>query len=95
MGLISIKVDVGNVYPPKPIRVVIDNLENDDEITFKRSKSFEQEVNLPQGKYLITIFGVNQIDDTTSALVTGAFDPNDEQSSSDSNYVFIFIGETS
>lgn len=93
MGVVTVKVDVGSVYPPKPIRVMIDNLDNDNDFTYTSTKSFEQDFNLPEGRYVITIFGMNQLNDETTASVTGAFRPNNMQKSDDPNYVFVFIGD--
>ncbi|MES2485362.1 MAG: hypothetical protein V4581_05345 [Bacteroidota bacterium] len=86
-------MDVGSVYPPKPIRVIIDNIDNDNDFTYTSTKSFVQDFNLPNGRYVITIFGMNQVDDTTTASVSGAIDPHNSQSSDRSNYVFVFIGD--
>lgn len=95
MGNIKIKVDVGAVYPPKPIRVFIDNRDNNvDDYEFKSPKSFDHTFrDIPKGRYIITVSGMNQTDDETRITVSGDFKPNGSRTTGDENYSCVFIGE--
>lgn len=96
MGNVRIKVDVGAEYPPKPIRVFIDNRDNNiDDYEFVSPKSFDQAFEVPNGRYVITVSGMNQIDDKTTIEISGDFDPNDGNETSDENYACVFYGTVS
>jgi UDP-galactopyranose mutase len=94
MGRIRIKVEVGNVYPPKPIRVFIDSKSNDkDDYEFKSPRSFDQEFDVPQGTYTITISGMNQKNDKTDVEVSGDFSNPGVKTSSAPNYSIVYKGK--
>jgi|GEM_PF-4064947 len=94
MGRIRIKVTVGNVYPPKPIRVFIDSKTNDkDDYEYKSPRSFDQEFEVPDGDYTITIAGMNQKNDKTDVDITGDFSNPGAKSSAAPNYSLVYKGK--
>jgi hypothetical protein len=70
----TIEVIVTGGIAPIPIKVVIDNLNNNEDLTFKREFSFKEKFDLTTGEYLITITGMNPSDGTTEMRVSGTFD---------------------
>ncbi|MFN3968206.1 hypothetical protein [Flavobacterium sp.] len=94
MKKIKIKTVVESVYAPKKINVIINNLDNDlHDKYFESQKSFTQEFEAGVGRYVITIVGMNQINDTTTVTVSGDFKLSDTKHSNEENYVMVFIGE--
>lgn len=69
----TIEVAVTGGVAPIPIKVFIDNLENSDDIRFTRNRSFSESFNLPSGKYMITVSGMNPLDGQTKIDVLGNF----------------------
>ncbi len=88
MGVVTVKVEVGNEYAPEPIRVIIDGKE-----VFESEESFDAPFTLDKGRHTIKIIGMNQLRQGTKASVSGNYDPNDSQESNQPNYTFIFIGD--
>lgn len=69
----NITVNVFGGVAPLPIRVMIDNLDNNDDIKFTRNKSFSENYNLPPGRYTIIISGMNPSGGRTEMQVSGSF----------------------
>jgi hypothetical protein len=83
--------------PPIPLKAFIDNLENNAfDIHFNPSIGFEHKFNLPEGKYIFSVSGMNGLDQknkkgTTTVLLNGTFKkgpiPNSPQKSSGSFFI--------
>ncbi|MDI1256413.1 MAG: hypothetical protein PSV16_09940 [Flavobacterium sp.] len=71
--MINITTTVFGGIAPLPIKVSIDNLDNDHDVKFARTASFNENFNLPPGRYMIVISGMNPKDGRTEMSVTGDF----------------------
>lgn len=71
--MINITVNVKGGMAPLPIKVIIDNLDNNHDIKFSRSSSFSENFNVPPGRYMIIISGMNPKDGSTDMIVDGNF----------------------
>ncbi|RZJ70512.1 hypothetical protein [Flavobacterium sp.] len=86
---LTVKVEVGTVYPPSDINVYIREVDTKKEYTFSSDKSFEKDFNLPDGKYYIKIQGANQKNDTTKVTLSGA--TQREKSTAEPFYSIFFL----
>lgn len=57
--MVNVAVGVYGGTSPNPIKVFIDNLDNTDDHNYSSSTSFNQNFDLPPGKYMMTVTGVN------------------------------------
>ena len=89
----TITVKGGAIHPPKPIKVIIDNLDNSNDFNYVNPTWFKQDFNLPPGKYMIVVSGMNQTNDTTEISIAGNFIANKKRKTKDTWYACVFIGE--
>lgn len=83
--------------PPIPLKAFIDNLENNAfDIHFNPIIGYEHIFNLPEGKYIFSVSGMNGIADddelgTTTVILNGSFKngpiPNSPEKSSDAFFI--------
>jgi hypothetical protein len=73
--MVNVAVGVYGGTTPNPIKVFIDNLNNTDDHNFSSSTSFSQNFDLPPGKYMMTVTGVNPNNENSHTVidVTGNF----------------------
>ena len=93
MNTIRITAAISSVFAPKPLLVVIDNKDdNGFDKEYRSRKSFDQEFEAGTGRYVIKIFGMNQIEGSTTITVSGDFEEAQSQSSDEVDYVMYFVG---
>lgn len=94
--MINITVNVRGGMAPLPIKVVIDNLDNSHDIKFSRSNSFSENFNLPSGRYMIIISGMNPEGGSTEMIVNGDFSegplPTSNKTTEKTFYSQLFYG---
>jgi len=96
--MITISVTVKGGTAPLPIKVFIDNL-NDNQYDQKitKDRSFSENFDLPSGKYMIVVSGMNPQGGTTDISVTGAFTvgprPDSSTTAYKTLYSVLFYGE--
>lgn len=88
-----IKLDVTtSIRPLVQIKVFIDHLDSADDILFRTDEGFSKKFDLPKGKYILTVSGMNGrdyngINGITTVKLSGNFesgpDPDSPQSSND------------
>lgn len=90
----TISVEVTGGVSPIPIKVVIDNINNTEDTSFKRELSFTESFDLAPGEYFITITGMNPQGGETDMEVNGDFEtgpiPSHRQSSDEPFYSKFF-----
>ena len=90
----TIDVQVSGGVSPIPIKVVIDNINNNEDLSFKRELSFSESYKLAPGEYLITISGMNPEGGETDMEISGEFEkgpmPSHRQSSDEMFYSKFF-----
>ncbi len=72
--MISLSVTVSGGIPPIDIRVSIDNLDNTDDLSYVRPGSFSQPHELPKGKYILIVTGMNPESGSTTIDLSGDFE---------------------
>ncbi|PXY41104.1 hypothetical protein DMB65_09120 [Flavobacterium cheongpyeongense] len=94
--MVNISVTVFGGLPPLPIKVIIDNLDNNHDIKFSRNNSFSEDYILPPGRYMIIISGMNPSGGKTEMHVHGDFSegplPTDEKTTEKTYYSQLFYG---
>jgi hypothetical protein len=91
MGVITIKVDVGNVYPPIPIRVIVQNHDGDPDYDFPIEKSSQRDIIVRPGRHTIIFFGMNQLEDQTEITLGGDYRCEDNHRvEADRKYASVF-----
>jgi len=78
----TIEVEVTGGVSPIPIKVVIDNINNAEDLSFKRAYSFIESYALPPGEYLITVSGMNPSGGKTKMKISGDFQQDPEPAAS-------------
>jgi hypothetical protein len=95
--MINIAVTVRGGIAPLPIKVAIDNLDNNHDIKFSRGGSFNESFNVPPGRYMIIISGMNPAGGTTEMNVSGDFNlgplPTENKTTEKTYYSQLFYGE--
>ena len=95
--MVTIDVQVNGGIAPLPIKVFIDNLDNQDDIRFTRTMSFSEHYALASGRYMLTVSGMNPDDGHTTIKLGGDFSkdplPQTEQKAADRLYSFLFYFE--
>lgn len=71
--MMNITVNIYGGKAPIPIKVHIDNLDNNNDLYFSRSLSFNETYTLPEGRYSIIIAGMNAEDGHTNISISGNF----------------------
>ncbi len=84
-------------YPPIPLKAFVDNLDdNNFDIHFTPIIDYEHKFNLPAGKYILSVSGMNGLADndqigTTKVFLNGTFSqkpsPDSPQQSSDAFFI--------
>lgn len=94
--MINITVNVRGGMAPLPIKVIIDNLDNNHDIKFSRNNSFSENFNIPPGRYMIIISGMNPLGGSTEMIVSGDFTegplPTGNKTSEKTFYSQLFYG---
>lgn len=94
--MINITVNVFGGLAPLPIKVIIDNLDNDHDIKFSRNNSFSENYILPPGRYMIIISGMNPSEGRTEMSINGNFSegplPTANKSSEKTYFAQLFYG---
>lgn len=96
--MITIAVTVNGGTAPLPIKLTIDNLDNQHDIRISKDGSFTQDFDLPTGRYMIVVSGMNaQEGGTTDVSVTGTFAsgpmPSSTSTATNQFYSVLFYGE--
>ncbi|SMC54189.1 hypothetical protein [Pedobacter nyackensis] len=71
--MININVGIYGGKAPIPVKVHIDNLDNNNDLYFSRTSSFNETYTLPAGRYSILVAGMNPEDGYTNISVSGNF----------------------
>ena len=97
--MINVTVNVYGGKAPTPIKVIIDNIKNENDFNYKSKQSFNQNFDLPKGKYMMTVSGINPSSENahTDIKVSGEFTlgplHNDYRDVSSQFYAEIFYFE--
>ncbi|MBF4518670.1 hypothetical protein IRZ71_20130 [Flavobacterium sp. ANB] len=97
--MINVTLNVYGGKAPNPIKVVIDNINNTNDFYYHSKSSFNQNFDLPDGKYMMTVSGINpsSANAHTDIKVTGEFSVgplhNDHRDVSSQFYSEIFYFE--
>lgn len=71
--MINITVSIYGGKAPIPIKVHIDNLDNNNDLYFSRNSSFDETYTLPEGRYSVLVAGMNPEDGYSKISLSGNF----------------------
>lgn len=58
---------------PLPIKVFINNIDNDNDLSFSRQESFSESYDLATGRYTVMVGGMNPLNGDTTITLSGDF----------------------
>jgi len=95
--MITISVTVSGGTTPLPIKLTIDNLDNQHDVKISKDGSFTQDFDLPGGRYMIVVSGMNPLGGSTEISVSGTFTsgpmPDSTSTTNNQFYSVLFYGE--